>query len=124
MMIRPIRFLSIALLIAISTAPASAQQDRRSALYMSTGCQYLVDDPIAVTPAQVDAAESCANAVAAILRYGRDLQGNMAFCPPRGSEPTDAARQIVAFMKLHPERMSERFDLLSYAALRHFWPCH
>lgn len=129
MLIRPIAHFPIisvvvALIGAVIFQPALAQQDRRSALFMSTGCQYLIDDPIAVTASQMEAAEVCANAVASILHFGRELQGNMAFCPPRGTEPPDAARHIVAFMRAHPERMGERFDLLSYGALRQAWPCH
>ena len=109
-MIRSVRLLLALALYASLSQPAPAQQDRRSANMMVTGCQYLVDDPIAVTQQQMEAADVCASAVAAILNYGRDLQGNMAFCPPRGS-------------KAHPDRMNERFDLLSYGALRQAWPC-
>ena len=123
MMIRFVRLLLALALYASLSQPAPAQQDRRSANMMVTGCQYMVDDPIAVTQQQMEAADVCASAVAAILNYGRDLQGNMAFCPPRGSEASDAARVIVAFMKAHPDRMNERFDLLSYGALRQAWPC-
>ena len=123
MMILSVRLiLAQALCVSLSLS-AFAQQDRRSANMMITGCQYLVDDPIAVTQPHMEAADVCASAVASILHYGRDLQGNMAFCPPRGTEVSDAARVIVAFMKAHPDRMKERFDLLSYGALRQAWPC-
>ena len=124
MMIWSVR-LVLALALCVSLPPsAPAQQDRRSANMLVTGCQYLVDDPVAVTQSQMEAADVCASAVATILNYGRDLQGNMAFCPPRGSDVSDATRVIVGFMKAHANRMNERFDLLSYGALRQAWPCH
>lgn len=117
--------LFLALAIGLSLSPlAKAQQDRRSANMLITGCHYLVDDPVAVTQQQMEMADVCANAVATVLHFGRELQGNMAFCPPRGTEPSDAARHIVAYLKAHPDRMNERFDLLSYGALRQAWPCH
>jgi hypothetical protein len=137
MMIWPVRFLktvfptrTLALLImgglvAVGLVyPAQAQQDRRSANMLITGCLYLVDDPVAVTQKQMEEADLCASAVASVLHFGRDLQGSMAFCPPRGTEPSDAARVIVAYLKAHPARMNERFDLLAYGALRQVWPCH
>ncbi len=116
--------LLLGLVVYLGLSPfAAAQQDRRSANTLITGCQYLVDDPIAVTQPQMEEADICAGSVASVLKYGRELLGTMALCPPRGTEASDAARVIVMFLKAHPNRMNERFDVLSYGALRQAWPC-
>jgi hypothetical protein len=120
----PLRFVLIVLWTAFICQPLQAQGDRRAAIHLYWGCQYLVNDPVPVTKEEIEQSSKCQSAIESVLNFNKDLPHNMAFCPqPPSATVTETAKVIVAFMKSHLSRLAERFDMMAYSALRIAWPC-
>jgi hypothetical protein len=120
----PLKFILIVIWVAFSSQPLQAQGDRKAAIQLYWGCQYLVNDPVPVTKEEIEQSGKCQTAVEHVLSFNKDLPSNMALCPqPPSATVIDTARVIVGFMKSHLSRLAERFDMMAYSALRAAWPC-
>lgn len=89
----PLRFVLIVLWTAFICQPLQAQGDRRAAIHLYWGCQYLVNDPVPVTKEEIEQSGKCQSAIESVLNFNKDLPHNMAFLSATALGHCDGDRQ-------------------------------
>ncbi|WP_407667472.1 Rap1a/Tai family immunity protein [Microvirga lotononidis] len=65
----------------------------------------------------------CVGLVTSIFFWGSSLNEENRFCPPTGSNPSQALKIVLSHMNSHPEILHLDFRSITGYALRAAWPC-
>jgi hypothetical protein len=94
------------------------KEDTESANYLVAGCNNFSQGKFNVDPVLQ---ALCFGRVAGIADVS---QSNGLTCAPEAVNIRQVLLVVVKYVNEHPQRMHERFSLLTLEALQIVWPCH
>jgi hypothetical protein len=106
-----------AFLAPLGPGDTKAQEDVNSANWVLPGCRAFASNDYSANSFK---AGVCAGVVSA-LAFG--VSNHFGYCVPAGVTNSQAVQVAFAYLTRHPDRLHERFNMLTIDALREAWPC-